>query len=168
MASTARKCLYANGFTLWEKLWAQLSFFTMLIVGTAGIALADWRWLAPYIAAGWYGVPGIVMRHQTCPRCAHLYAYGDCLQFPPTLTKLIVKERKTAPFSTAEKITFWLIFLILPLYPLYWLRAEPILLGVFVLSAAMWYSGQWLYFCKRCRVRRCPFNRVQAASTGAG
>ena len=61
------ECRYAKGFSLWEKLWAQLSFFTMLISGTAGIARADWHWLAPYLVVAWYGVPGIVMRYQTCP-----------------------------------------------------------------------------------------------------
>jgi hypothetical protein len=167
MTAQERQCTYANGFSLGEKLWAQLSFFTMLIAGTAGIALADWPWLAPYVLAGWYGVPGLVMRHQTCPRCTHLFVYNDCLQFPPTLTRWIVKERKTAPFSMAEKAAFWAIFLILPLYPLYWLAGQPLLLGVFAASSAAWYAGQGLYFCKHCRVRQCPFNRVPARNAGA-
>ena len=71
-----------------------------------------------------------------------------------------MKERKTSPFSTTEKWTFWLIFILIPVYPLYWLLSQPILLAVFLLSATMWYLGQWLYFCKRCRVGQCPFNRV--------
>jgi hypothetical protein len=162
MASTGTECRYANGFSVREKLWAQLSFFAILIAGTAGIIREDWPWLAPYIVAGWYGVPGIVMRHLVCPRCPHLYVYGDCVQFPPTLTKLLIKERKTGPFSGAEKAAFWLIFLMIPLYPLYWLRGQPVLLVVFVGAAVMWYAGQRLYFCKRCRVRTCPFNRARA------
>jgi hypothetical protein len=53
---------------------------------------------------------------------------------------------------------FYLIFLLIPLYPLYWLLTQPALLFVFILAAGMWYLGQWLYFCKRCRVEACPFN----------
>lgn len=153
-------CGYSKGFSLREKLWAQLSFFAMLISGTAGIAHAGWHWLAPYLFVAWYGVPGVVMRYLSCPRCPHLFVYGDCLQFPPKWAKWLVKERKTSPFSAAEKWTFWLIFILIPAYPLYWLRSQPILLAVFLLSATMWYLGQWLYFCKRCRVEQCPFNRA--------
>jgi hypothetical protein len=164
MTSAKTECRYANGFSLWEKLWAQLSFFAMMFAGIAGIARADWHWLAPYLIVTAYGVPMIVMRHLACPRCPHLYVYNDCAQFPPRWTKWLVKERKTSPFSATERWTFWLIFLLIPLYPLYWLAPQPILLAVFLVSAAMWYSGQWAYFCKRCRVRQCPFNRVPADS----
>ena len=164
MTSNQSECRYANGFSLWEKLWAQISFFTMLIAGTAGIAREDWYWLAPYLIVGWYGVAGIVMRHMICPRCPHLFVYGDCLQFHPKWTKWLIKERKTTPLSAAEKAMFRMIFLAVPLYPLYWLRSQPVLLAIFMASAIMWYAGQWLYFCKRCRVRECPFNRVPIAS----
>jgi hypothetical protein len=167
MTSSQKSCRYANGFALWEKLWAQGSFFAMLILGTIGIAREDWPWLAPYLAAGWYGVPGIIMRHVICPRCPHLYVYNDCLQFPPKLTKWLIPRRRTAPLSTLERAAFWAILLMVPLYPLYWLRSETVLLWTFVASAAMWYSGQWFYFCKRCRLRNCPLNRVPAGAMPA-
>ncbi len=167
MTSNPVECRYANRFSFWEKLWAQGSFFVMQIVGTAGIARADWHWLVPYLAVAWYGMPGLIMRHVICPRCPHLYVYGDCLQFPPKWTKWLIKERKNTPLSTVEKATFWLVALAIPLYPLYWLSSQPVLLAVFVASAIMWFSGQLLYFCKRCRVRKCPFNRVPVASSGS-
>ncbi len=163
MTSNSGECRYANGFSLWEKLWAQGSYFTMMIVGTAGIARADWHWLAPYLLIAWYGLPGIIMRYVICPRCPHLYVYNDCLQVPPGLAKWLVKERKNTPLSAAEKAVFWLVLLTIPLYPLYWLRSEPVLLTVFVASAVMWFAAQLLYFCKRCRVRECPMNRVPIA-----
>jgi len=156
-------CTLSEGFSVWEKLYAQLSFNIMGIIGTVGIARADWRWLFPYIALYGYGIPGIVMRHLSCPRCPHLSTYGDCLQFPPTWTKWLVKQRKTTPFSARERWGFYLIFLLLPTYPLYWLRSQPVLLSVFALAASMWYLGQWLYFCKRCRAKACPFNRAQVS-----
>jgi hypothetical protein len=160
MTASQGNCRLSEGFTLWEKLHAQLTFWTMLATAYVGIARSDWPWLVPYLVLTAYGVLGIVMRHLTCPRCPHLFVYGDCLQFPPTWSKWLVKERKTTPFSAAERWTFYLIFLLIPLYPLYWLQPQSYLLAVFAASASLWYLGQWLFLCKRCRVSACPFNRV--------
>ena len=154
------KCSLAEGFSLPEKIWAQFSFLGMTLIGTVGIVLADWPWVLPYILINWYGVPGIIMRHINCPRCPHLHEYGDCLQFPSSVTKRIVKQRKTTPFSTLERALFYAIFILIPSYPIYWLLPRKILLGAFLVTAGMWYGGQFLYFCKRCRVYECPFNRV--------
>jgi hypothetical protein len=153
-------CVLAEGFSLWEKAYAQLSFWVMGIAGTIGIILADWPWVLPYIGIFWFGVPGIVMRHLVCPRCPHLYEYGDCLQAPVSLTRWLVKKRKPTPLSRWEKLLFYTIFLLLPIYPVFWLVSNRILLVAFVIGVGMWYSGQFLYFCRRCRVSDCPFNRV--------
>jgi hypothetical protein len=154
------ECTLTNGFDLWEKVYAQFSFFAMCIIGTVGIALVDWRWILPYLLIYGYGVLGVVMRHLVCPRCPHLYVYSDCLQGPPKITMWLVKKRKTTPFSIFEKFLFYMIFILIPTYPIYWLLSNPILLGAFLIAASMWYLGQLLYFCKRCRVKECPFNRV--------
>jgi hypothetical protein len=39
------------------------------------------------------------------------------------------------------------------------------LLIAFLIPVSMWYLGQFLYFCKRCRVAECPFNRVKSMSS---
>jgi hypothetical protein len=153
-------CSLAEGFSLWEKTYAQFSFIAMSVIGTVGIVLVDWPWIMPYILINWYGIPGIVMRHLSCPRCPHLYKYGDCLQFHPKITGWIVKKRKTTPFSALEKFLFYMIFILIPVYPIYWLLSNKMLLIAFLITAGMWYLGQFLYFCKRCRVYDCPFNRV--------
>ena len=154
------ECSLAEGFSLREKVYAQLSFFVMTVIGTVGIVLSDWPWVLPYILINWYGVPGIVMRHLVCPRCPHLHEYGDCLQLPVKITKRFVKERKTTPFRAFERIAFYTIFILIPAYPVYWLLPNKLLLAAFLVTAGMWYGGQFLYFCKRCRVYECPFNRV--------
>lgn len=155
------ECRLSNGFSLWEKVYAQTSFFTMGIVGTVGIVRVDWPWILPYLLVYWYGIPGIIMRHLNCPRCPHLHEFDDCLQAPPRLTKRLVKRRKTTPFSRWESMLFWPIALLIPTYPIYWLRLQPLLLGIFLLAAGFWFGGQLLYFCKRCRVEACPFNRAR-------
>jgi MFS family permease len=153
-------CSLAEGFSLWEKIYAQFSFIATGVIGTAGILLVDWRWVLPYLLIYVYGILGIVMRHLTCPRCPHLHVYNDCLQFPSKISRWLVKEKKTSPFSTTEKLLFYLIFILIPTYPIYWLTSNRILLIAFLLMVGMWYSGQFLYFCKRCRVYDCPFNRI--------
>jgi hypothetical protein len=153
-------CSLAEGFSLWEKIYAQFSFIAMGVLGTIGIILENWIWVIPYVFFYWYGVPGIVMRHLVCPRCPHLYKYGDCLQASLIITKWLIKKRKTTPFSASEKFLFCMIFILIPAYPIYWLLSNKILLIAFLVTAGMWYLGQFLYFCKRCRVYDCPFNRV--------
>lgn len=154
-------CKLANGFSLGEKLYAQISFFGIGIIGTIGIIQADWVWVLPYIVFYWYGIPGVVMRHLVCPRCPHIRVYGDCLQLHPKLTKLFMIGTKDTPFSPGERFLFYLIFFLIPVYPLYWLLPQTMLLVPFIIFSLAWYIGQWFYFCKKCRVKVCPFNRVK-------
>jgi hypothetical protein len=72
----------------------------------------------------------------------------------------LVKKRKNTPFSAVEKVIFYGILLLLPLYPLYWLWDNPLLLVVFILATIAWYLGQLMYFCKHCRVKQCPLNQA--------
>ena len=153
-------CVLAEGFSLWEKIYAQFSFIAMGVIGTTGIVLEDWPWVLPYIVIYWYGIPGIIMRHINCPRCPHLHEYGDCLQAPVRLTRWLAKGRKTTPFSTIEKFLFYAIFTLIPLYPIYWLWPKKLLLAAFLVTVGMWYGGQFLNFCKKCRLHECPFNRA--------
>jgi hypothetical protein len=153
-------CSLAEGFSLWEKIYAQSSFIAMGVLGTIGIIIEDWIWVFPYIFIYGYGILGVVMRHLVCPRCPHLYEYNDCLQFPPKITMWLVKKRKTTPLSAFEKYLFYMIFILIPTYPIYWLLSNKFLLIAFLITAGMWYLGQFMYFCKRCRVCDCPFNRV--------
>ena len=154
------KCSLADGFSIWEKIYAQFSFIALGVIGTIGIILEDWLWIIPYILIYLYGIPGIIMRHINCTRCLHLFEYDDCLQAPVGITKRLVKMRKPAKFSTSERVWFYVIFLLIPIYPLPWLLSNIILLIAFLLMAIMWYGGQQLYFCKKCRVYDCPFNHV--------
>ena len=161
--SDNNRCKLAEGFKLWEKIYAQFSFIAVGVIGTAGILLVDWRWTPPYLLIYVYGILGIVMRHLTCPICPHLHVYNDCLQFPTKVSRCLVKKRKTSPFSILEKVLFYMIFILIPTYPIYWLISNIALLTAFLIAASMWYLGQFLYFCRRCRVSECPFNQVASS-----
>ena len=156
-------CSLAEGFSVWEKAWAQVSFWVMGIAGTVGILLANWIWVFPYLVVYWYGIPGVIMRHTNCPRCPHLHEFGDCLQAPVALTRFLVKERKDIPFTGVERVLFLSIFTLIPTYPVFWLLPRPALLITFLIGAGMWYGGQFFRFCRRCRVSACPFNRAPTA-----
>lgn len=154
------QCFLSEKFSVWQKLYAQLSFTTMGIVGTVGIILIDWILVIPYIIVYWYCIPGIIMKHLTCPRCPHYFEFNDCLQLPMFLTKILVKQQKPYPFSTFEKVLFHFIFIFIPIYPIYWLLQNVPLLIIFLICAVMWFSGQFFYFCKKCRNKECPYNLV--------
>jgi hypothetical protein len=162
------ECTLANDFSTWEKTYALLSFTAIFTIGTVGIALLDWRWALVYVVIYLYGIFGVVMRHLVCPRCPHLHVYDDCLQFPTGITKRIVKGQKTTPFSPLEKWLFCGYFIVIPLFPIYWLLTNPILLVAFVVAVGMWYLAQFLRFCRRCRVSQCPFNRVPSLVSRSG
>ncbi|MCP4020913.1 MAG: hypothetical protein GY729_03645 [Desulfobacteraceae bacterium] len=154
-------CTLAKGFSLKEKLFTQMSFWGIFITGIAGIFLSDPIFVIPYVLICGYGFPGIIQRHIVCPRCPHLYEYGDCLQLPPKLTLMLIKKQKPPKFRRWEKIVFLFILICLPVYPLYFLFKTPLLLILFILFSALYYGGMFLHFCKACRVSDCPFNRTK-------
>jgi MFS family permease len=158
-----REYTLARGFETWEKIYAQLSFIAIGTIGTVGVALVDWRWALVYALIYLYGIMGVVMRHLVCPRCPHLHEYHDCLQAPARLTRWLVRERKTAPLSTFEKLLFYTYFIFVPVFPVYWLLTNRLLLVAFLAAVGMWYLGQFFHFCRRCRVKQCPFNRAKPA-----
>ena len=166
------ECTLANGFATWEKVYAQVSFIAIGVIGGVGIALVDWWWALAYVLVYSYGILGIVMRHLICPRCPHLHEHNDCLQAPPRLTKWLIRRRKATRLSTFEKVLFFAYFLIVPVFPVYWLLANPLLLVGFLVPVGTWYLGQFFRFCRRCRVEQCPFNRAPSFNTqrtgGAG
>ena len=154
-------CQLSEGFSIKEKLIARVSFLGMVISGSMGIGLSDPLFTVPYLLISLYGVLGIIQRHIVCPRCPHLHEHGDCLQLSPKLSRWLVKKPKGPTFSPWEKIVFLLIFFLIPVYPLYWLIDRHLFLSIFIFFTACWYGGQFFYFCKRCRVRGCPFNRAE-------
>jgi hypothetical protein len=58
---------------------------------------------------------------------------------------------------------FLSIFILIPAYPVFWLVSHIGFLIAFLIAAGAWYAGQFLHFCRRCRVFDCPFNRVPVA-----
>lgn len=154
-------CNLANGFTFFEKVFAQVTFSAFWIIGFLVIFHQNVYWALAYAVFVAYGVLGIVQRHLVCPRCPHLHQYADCLQLHPKLTKMLVKKPTSRPMNRIEKGLFLIIMLGLFIFPQYWLVKMPMYLVIFWVFGGAWYLSQWFYFCKRCRVKTCPFNRVK-------
>jgi hypothetical protein len=150
----------ACGFSLTEQVYAQVTFHGFWLSGFLGITLQDWKWAVLYSAIVVYGILGIVQRHLTCPRCPHLHEHDACLQLHPRVTRLLIRKRKNVPLSLGERVLFISVFVLITVYPVYWLRNNNLALAGFAIFGSMWYLGQLLYFCKRCRIPSCPFNRA--------
>ena len=161
MVNNEKHTHLACGFSLKEQIYAQLSFHGWWISGFLGIVFQNWLWAILYMFIVVYGILGIIQRHLNCPRCPHLHEYGSCLQLHPRISKLLIKERKNNPFSLSEKILFIVVFILITVFPIYWLINDNLALAGFIIFGSMWYLGQFLHFCKRCRISSCPFNRVK-------
>lgn len=157
-------CRLAGGFGKGDKIFAQVTFNAFWIIGFAAIWPESAWWAIAYAAVVAYGIFGIVMRHLVCPRCPHLYIYGDCLQAPPALTRWLVKKPTAVPLNLAQKALFLVVMLGIPLFPQYWLWGKPYHLAVFWVFCLAWYAAQVFHFCRYCRVSSCPFNRAGAGA----
>lgn len=157
-------CKLANGFSIGEKIFAQLTFNLFWITGFIAIWQDNIYGALAYAAIVLFGIFGVVMRHLVCPRCPHLYKFGDCLQAPPALSKWLVKRPTTAPMSQGQKALFVLVFLAITFFPQYWLWGKPFYFALFWVFCGAWYAGQLWRFCKHCRVSSCPLNRAEGTA----
>ncbi|MHA2273892.1 MAG: hypothetical protein ACXACI_18735 [Candidatus Hodarchaeales archaeon] len=151
-----------KGFTLREKVFAQLTFQGMGWAGAVAIALKDLLFGVLYLLFAYITVIFIVMRYITCPRCDQLRQHSDCLQLPVFFTKRVIAGYKDEPFTLKETIIFLSIFGGMIIVPQYWLIQAPILFVIFWVFCLLWYAGQFFYFCKTCNVESCPFYRISA------
>ena len=149
-----------KGFTIFEKVFAQLTFLGSVFVGAAAMAIENFLFGILYIFFAIIGINFFVMRYYTCPRCEQLWKHSDCLQFPVFLTKRIVSGYKDEPLTLVEKIIFLTIFVLLIIIPQYWLIQVPILFVLFWVCCLLWYMGQFFYFCKTCNIDSCPFYSI--------
>lgn len=153
-------CKLANGFSIGEKIFAQLTFNLFWIIGFIAIWQDNIYGALAYAAIVLFGIFGVVMRHLVCPRCPHLYKFGDCLQAPPALSKWLVKRPTSAPMNKGQQALFLVVFLAITFFPQYWLWGKPFYFALFWIFCGAWYAGQLWHFCKHCRVSSCPLNRT--------
>ena len=153
-------CRLADGFSVGEKIFAQLTFNAYWITGCIAIWQDSVFWSLVYAAMVAVGIFGLIVRHLVCPRCPHLYKYNDCLQAPKSWVKAIVKQPTNAPMTKGQKTVGAIALLLISFFPLIWLWDKPYYLAIFLVLCGAWWAGQVYHFCKHCRVASCPFNRT--------
>lgn len=153
-------CHLTEGFTLREKILVRISFAGLWLTGFIAIWPESIYWALGFMILVLYGVLGLMARYWVCPRCPHLHKYNDCLQMPPALMKRFVKKPTSTPMNKREKFLTVALFVLIPLFPQYWLIQKPLHFAVFWVFCGAWYLVLLMYFCKHCRVSSCPFNRT--------
>lgn len=153
-------CPQVIRFSFGEKTFIRSTFYLSVLIGMYGMWPAS-----PGLALG-YGVfvlvaYGLLMRYTVCARCPHLLQAGDCLFLPAPLAKMLVVPREGS-LSAAEHVIALAAVLGTILIPVYWLVAEPWLLGVFLLLTLGYAVGLKGHVCKKCQVAICPCNRNPA------
>ncbi len=145
-------------FSLFEKIWMQLSFNGMWILGAIAILHYSLFMAIFYIIL--FPVIGIlffVMHSWICPRCPHLKKHSSCSQLPVFLVKKIIKKDVSGSMKLYEKIGFFVVIYGTFIFPLYWISNLLMLFIPFVIFGLMHY-GAFFVFCRKCLNVSCPQN----------
>ncbi len=145
-------------FSIWEKLYAQLSFNGGIIIGAYGLLQHSKALAVIYVLYSYVGIL-LLMRYTVCPRCPHLHEAGDCLQLHPSLTKRIISPNRKGPLNIYEKFLFVIVLYGILIIPIYWIASNLIVLILFLLFYGVMLLGLWLYFCRNCKNTSCIQNR---------
>lgn len=154
-------CGSVRGFTLKEKLFAQISFNGGVIIGTYGLFQHDISLAVIYFLYAYIGI-FLVVRYTVCPRCPHLHGAGDCLQLKASLTRRIISKNRKGPLNLYEKILFVMVIYGILIFPVYWIASDLIVLILFLLFYGGSLLGLWLYFCRECQNQTCIQNRCSS------
>jgi len=147
-----------SGFTLVEKLSAQLTFNGGILIGAYGLFLNSRILGIAYLLYSYVGILAL-MRYTVCPRCPHIHVANDCVQLPPLLTKKIISAKRSGPLNVFEKIMFVMVLYGILVIPLYWIASNTIILILFLLVYGGFLLGLYFHLCVRCRNKVCIQNR---------
>ena len=152
-------------FDFAERTLMQFGLYAFLVIGFFGI-----HQHRPGLGMG---IPDLRRRHRIlrpgvlstiCARCPYPYKLEHLPVPARTGWSRRSNARRRTPIRTWQKVGVTVFFLSLLVLPLPWLAGQPPLLAGFLGLALPVFGTVVLYYCKRCRNRRCPFNRVQGAA----
>jgi hypothetical protein len=137
------------------------NFITLTLLSSAGLAIGIYstQWLFAYIFLAFFHFY-ILEQRFFCTHCPYYAVEGNkvkCMMnwgWPKYF-----KPRLTPPGKFELSITSF-GFIILILFPFYWLLKEPFLLGAYLISMLIFLLTIWRYECPHCIYFSCPFNRV--------
>jgi hypothetical protein len=137
----------------------QISFFSIVIIGTIGIFLYDPIISICYlIVFPFFGIIFCVMRLWVCSRCPHIKNHSACVQMHPYLTKKIIKSDANNSLKIYEKVGFFFFLYGLPIFPIYWIIKSEYFIIPYFLFIIMHYMAYPIHFCRKCLHVVCPQN----------
>ncbi len=159
----ANGCKSVCGFTLKEKMYAQLSFNGGVLIATYGLYLHSPVLAIAYFLYAYVGIL-LLIRYTVCPRCPHLHVAGDCLQLHPSIVKKIISKNRNGHLNIYEKVLFVIVLYGILILPVYWISSNSVVLILFLLLYGGLLLSLHLYFCRKCRNVVCIQNRFVAFS----
>jgi hypothetical protein len=141
-------------FTFQEKLFAQLTYNTGVMVGAYGLYLSNTSLGIGYFIGAYFGI-FLLVRYTICPRCPHLHGADDCANLSASIMRKIVSTKRKGPLNIFEKSLFFAVLYGTFIFPILWLSFDNILLTVFVILYGSHLLSLKLHFCRNCQNRSC-------------
>ena len=158
--ATPQRCpALKDGFAWYEKLLARGGLAGMMVIGVVGIGVQSTAAAAGYLVFAAVGSV-LVIYDLLCVYCPYPYQHSDCLFFPHPLLWSVVGQR-TGAIPWFRRGLFLAVTGGLVVIPQFWLWANWPLFAAFWLVTVPLGRSFPLFFCRRCRHRRCPINRVE-------
>lgn len=145
-------------FTYKEKLFAQFTYNTGVMVAAYGLYLKNAGLGMGYLISAYFGI-FLLVRYTICPRCPHLLAVNDCVNLSAAIMKKIISTQRKGPLNLSEKILFIVVLYGTFVFPIYWLSSNIFLLIVFVVLYGGHLASLKLHFCRHCVNEYCIQNK---------
>ena len=157
--SCSKNIKLIDKFSVTEKILSRTGFYGFIIIGIYGMYSQSVPWGILYTV---FTVLGLIFGfpYFFCSHCPYPYKYSDCL-FTPVW--MITKQHEFRPgrLTRLDKIGSGVIGAGLILIPQYWLFKNYAALVLFWMFCVLTLVSFSIYYCKRCRNFKCPFNSVK-------
>lgn len=141
-------------FSLKEKVFAQFTYNSGVMVAAYGLYLNDKSWGIGYLMGAYFGI-FLLVRYTICPRCPHLHAANDCANLSASIMKKIVSCRRKGPLNIFEKGLFVFVLYGTFIFPIYWLSSNIIILTAFIILYGGHLLSLKMHFCRKCANKSC-------------
>jgi len=149
-------------FSLFEKIFMRIGFYSFIIIGAYGIFSVNTLWALIYIGFVLLGLT-FGLLYCLCSHCPYPYKFSDCIFLPFVAIKKLYNFRSES-MKIWEKTGFIVTITGLVAIPQYWLLKNFTILVIFWIFCLPTLAGLIFYFCKQCHHVNCPFNLARKKS----
>ncbi|WP_048131311.1 hypothetical protein [Methanosarcina sp. 1.H.T.1A.1] len=137
------------------------NFFNMIpfLIGSIAITRDSIKWVAVYIGIALFFFLVIEFRF-ACTHCLYYIRSKGCVKCMMLSGVPKIFKARPGSHSSFEKAVTVLGALPMFLFPVYWLVRDPLLMGGYVVSWALFFLTARRYECIHCINFECPMNRV--------